>query len=215
MTADDYPLQEVPDRLFDPEAWAALKAEYAALSRATGFPDPEPWLLDALKPDPHADFEVKRAECQGSLDPALKSLIRVADMRDQLIGPVRDKLRAEVLVATGRVPPNPATVTIPADLWDVLVLDIPDGTAKGGGYAFQDVRVGASAPPIPMAASRYRDWMQNLPPETKARTKKEIQSLAEKEFGPAFKVRDFDVAYGEVFRKKRGRPPKNAAIKTK
>ena len=215
MTADDYPLQEIPDRLFYPEAWAALKAEYAVWSRLTGTTDPETRLLESLRPDPSSHNEVDREASRESLNPVLRSQNRVADMRDQLIGPVRDKLRAGVLVATGRVPPNPATVTIPADLWDVLVLDIPYGTAKGGGYAFQDVRVGASAPPIPMAASRYRDWMQNLPPETKARTKKEIQSLAEKEFGPAFKVRDFDVAYGEVFRKKRGRPPKNAAIKTK
>jgi hypothetical protein len=176
----------------------------------TGFPHTDAQALEALRPDP-AFIEITRDEAARRGDMFSIACQHIAKLRMQLLGQIIDKLRSGELVATSLTPPSP--VPISADLWTYLVPIIPVGVAEGGGYKFQNVRVGPPAPPAQLRSAKCRDWMQSLPLESNEMTKKKIQHMAEQALGPDFTVREFNAAYRDVFNRKHGRPRMRRAVK--
>ena len=208
MTAGDFPLQEVPDRLFDSEQWSELKRAFAAGRQNGGMAYGDADALEALRPDPSSFTAFARHEPASWENPAVAAKICVAELRDHLLVELKVKLTSGELVATGIVPPNPTRIIIPAQLWSELSLIIPDGLAGGKRFKFEDVRVARSAPPPLTRAAWHRDWFRVQWPEIQGLTKKAIRPKAQLALGADFRVHDFNAAYKKTFARKTGRPAK-------
>ena len=213
MTADDFSLQEVPDRLFDPKLWSMLKLAFASCSQSSGTAYRDAEALEALRPDSTSFIASARRDPTSWENPVVAAQIRVAELRDRLLADLRNKLTLGELLATGLVPPDPSRVEIPAFLWSELKLIVPDGAATGERFNFEDVRIALTAPRPPNRAARHLNWIRTHLPEIQELTKKEILPKAKFALGTDFRVRDFNAAYSKIFERNRGRPPKRPAAK--
>jgi hypothetical protein len=213
MTANDFPLQEVPDRLFDSALWSELKRAAALWCHHSGMAYRDAAALEALRPDSSSFMAFARHDPDSWKNPVVAAQIRVAELRDRLLADLTNKLTSAELVATGLVPPDPTRLTISANLWSELNLIIPDGVAAGRRFKFDDVRVVCPAPPPRDRAAAHVDWFRAHLSGIQDLTKKEIRAKAEVALGADFTVSDFKAAYKEIFARKTGRPPKRLTEK--
>jgi len=199
--------------MFEPQLWLKFKLELAALHQRCGSPYEDSDAAKALKPQPAIIEHYQNESAQHGHELAIMAQRTVA-ARDQLLVEFTEKMKSGKFVASGILRPDPARKTIPAHLWSELTPNIPDGIAAGSRFTFEDVRVALATPRTASRADKHLDWMRRHWREIRGLTKKQIQPMAESALGADFRVREFNVAYSEVFERKTGRP-RNRTIEKK
>jgi hypothetical protein len=196
------PLQQAPERFFDPVEWDELVSGCGGRDAALRLISDEErgllvWMQREVAQQPTPAGAAARN--QQRLAPAGKRM--VANFCASLIN--------GDLVATGRQPPSVERVRLPGELWSMLVLNFVNGTARGGGYAITQVHVfdaSDRARTEPEIEKRIEVWLDKRREQYGDELKKILLQGARQAFGHECNSRAFDAAYRRVYKRKRGRP---------
>jgi hypothetical protein len=197
------PLQQVPERFFDPVEWDELVSGCGGRDAA----------LHMISDREHGVFVSMRREVAKQPTPAgaaARKRERLAQCGKRMVAKFCASLNDGDLVATGWQPPSVERVRLPGELWSMLVPNFVDGTARGGGYAITRVRVfdaSDRARTEPEIEKRIEVWLDKRREQYGDELKKILLQGARQAFGHEFNSRAFDAAYRRVYKRKRGRPP--------
>jgi hypothetical protein len=196
MNAPAIPLSEAPETFFPPAEWQEILIAMGNLHGALHFmSNTTDGLLEYAAQQLAEDGIPDRDTAANRL----RSYVLRNDLRKQFTA----KLIGGELIASG-IAPTGLRQSIPADLWDDLVPNFVKNEAVSLRltYSHVTVRMETTNQPPRDIVAECSDWLryQAVSP------KKVLQHDAIAHFGADLKTRDFDAAYGAVFRRPRGRP---------
>src|SRR6516162_9767292 len=188
-------LRDVPERFFDPHAWAEILAFAGTKQNAIELFDAEDprisstWWDCALPDTSESDRRTIFAKGRS---------LRSEFHRGLITGKY---------VAVGVSPEQPDRVCIPQDRFPDLYPRFATERLVGRDLEFTGVLVVETGKrETPAAQFQLTDWMHARGAEG-MRSRRELEPLAKDYFRDQFKQRAFDIAYKSVFNFRRGRPP--------
>ena len=196
MNAPAIPLSVVPKTLFPPDEWEDLLIAKGSLQEVLHFlGNTSDGLLEYAAQSLAEDGIPDRETAANKLQPYT--------LRTELRNRFKTKLMCGELVASG-IAPSGLRQIIPAELWSDLLPDFIASSAASSqlSYSHVTVRTEATDQSQRDIVAECRDWLRHQ----EVSPKKVLLHDAIAHFGADLKTRDFDAAYGAVFRRPRGRP---------
>jgi hypothetical protein len=198
----DIPLEEAPEHFFDPTEWSEFVSSCGSRQdalRRISYPEPGFFVFARRQAAEQPTLVGARALEQE----------RIAQIGQRIVADFCARLISGELEATGMAPPLPERRRPPGELWSMLVPNFEDGTAKGSGYFLTHVRVGKMSgvtPTEPATEKRIAVWIANRREQHGDELKKTLLVAIRDEFTEEVTSRAFDIAYRDIYRRKRGRP---------
>jgi len=200
----DILLEEAPEHFFDPTEWSEFVSSCGSRQDALR-------RISYLEPDSFVLARRQAAEQPTLVGARALEQERLAQIGQRIVADFRARLISGELEATGMAPPLPERRRTPGELWSMVVPNFEDGTAKGSGYFLTHVRVGKMSgvtPTEPATEKRIAVWIANRREQHGDELKKTLLVAIRDEFTEEVTSRAFDIAYRDIYRRRRGRPPR-------
>jgi hypothetical protein len=198
-------LGEAPARFFadDWERLALLKGGEAKALEVLDNPDPGILV-----------FYRRQSLENGRGTPADRAAAMAEEEADVLVHRLHDGLRAlgseGRVIASGLFAGTGLRQAIPAELWALAKVGFGAGAVASNGFVYHNVTVEPAATPVDVenVVAAMSAWLGRRRAGRGNELKQILQHAARKEFGDAFTVRAFNIAYTACYKRTRGRPQK-------
>ena len=99
---------------------------------------------------------------------------------------------------------------IPPELWATAKVAFGAGSVVSNGFVYHNVTLELAAASVDVESTAFTmsAWLDQRHAQRGEESKKILQEAAREKFGEAFTVRTFNKAYGDCYKRPRGRPAK-------